>query len=150
MNRRIIIILSVVLLITFGLFIIIFMNSKQGQDSKQEQTFDNNRVPTRPANEITRSIDESSEQPPEEIIQAEENFYRVNVPDVFVANLTPFENESFSIRSDLVDDGANGQFVFYVEPKTDTLLEAQTALEQWLLENQLTNDQISRLTITFE
>lgn len=149
MNRRIIIILGGILTLV-GITLLVLLVTQRDEDTSSVTPFDENRVPTRIVTDPSTIEDGLTEQPPAQVLEAEQNFYRVNVPDVFVANLTPFENDFFSIRDELVDNGEDGEFVFFVQPKTETTIQAQDALVAWLLENGLTTDQIGELTISFE
>lgn len=148
MNKKTVIIITILLLFV-GLTTLLFVILKPSNNT-ETNTFDKNIVPTRSTIKQGTIIDEKTEMPPEEVLEAEANFYKVNIPDVFIANLTPFENESFLIRSELTDNGPNGEYIFFVEPKIESITQVQEDLIQWFLENGLTNDQISELDVTFE
>lgn len=82
-----------------------------------------------------------------EVHDQQEEYELENATDVYVAGLTPFENNSFSVVSDYAYKPA-GHYVFYVEARTDRE-NARLAFISWLKSNNLTDTQIGSLDILY-
>lgn len=73
---------------------------------------------------------------------------RLNAPDVYLHNQLPVVQPTFNI--DAYIDRARSTFVFRVYPKTDSLLQVQQDVNDWLLSIGLTQDQIDSLVIEYQ
>lgn len=77
------------------------------------------------------------------------NEQKVEHPDTYVANNTPFENAFFSIRTDF-DPNPPAHNYFIVTQKTENEEEVQQAVNVWLQQLDLSTEQIQSLDIRYE
>ena len=84
----------------------------------------------------------------EELVTEVEEYQRINRPDVYITNRTPFENDLFSIKSDF-ERKVPAHYYFSVSPKTDIETTRQ-AVDAWLQLQGLTAEQISQLDIRYQ
>jgi hypothetical protein len=86
---------------------------------------------------------------PDGFFEEEAAYLRENRPDVYLSNNVPYESETFSIQSRMIE-GATTRFVFDVRPKAATTQQVRNDLNNWLKQLQLTDEQISQLEITIQ
>jgi hypothetical protein len=79
--------------------------------------------------------------------EVEEEFMRSENPDVFLRNNTPYEQAEFSVTS--VYDERKSDFVFTVTAKSTDRLRAREAFITWMQSLGMTNDDISKLQVTY-
>lgn len=75
-----------------------------------------------------------------------EEFQRINYPDVFLANQTPYETEQFVITHEY--DPGVGAFVFQVQLRGN-IQESRQAFADWLVSLGMTGEQVDRVQIEF-
>lgn len=83
----------------------------------------------------------------EELVTEVEEYQRVNRPDVYITNRTPFENDMFSITSDF-ERKVPAHYYFIVTPKSD-IETVRQAVDAWLQLQGLTAEQINQLDIRY-
>jgi hypothetical protein len=76
-----------------------------------------------------------------------DNYMKINDPDVFLANQTPFNNDLISITSTLQTEG-EGFFSFTVTSNQGIVI-AQREFANWALRLGLTQDQINNLAVEY-
>lgn len=84
-------------------------------------------------------------------VEADQQFLLENNPDMYVANLLPYETNSFSISERLTmnENGtATSTFIISVKPGS-TRETAEAALRDWLASQRLTQQQINQLRFEY-
>lgn len=84
----------------------------------------------------------------QETFDAIEEEDRLNAPNVYIGNKMPVEKESFSM-DDYVDKNRKS-IVFVVKLKTISLQQVQEDVNNWLLSEGLTQEQIDTLIIEYD
>src|SRR3989344_3633781 len=83
---------------------------------------------------------------PEGGFEEQEDYVRLNKPDIYLTNKTPFTSPTFIVQSTYVE-GNPGHFRFTVIQKTATV---KSAFLEWLKSLKLTEEQISHLDIIYK
>lgn len=89
----------------------------------------------------------STEEPPN-FVEDTENYQKENYPDVFLANKTPYKNDSFSVSSAFAKTPKE-HFYFTVILKGEETKSKNEFLD-WLKSQGLTDTQISTLDIRYQ
>lgn len=86
--------------------------------------------------------------PDDEAIKRVEEEERINRPDIFLKNRTPYSEENFSIEGEY--DGSVGQFAFTVTiPQNIGMAQGRQAATMWMKAFGLIDPQIQNLKITY-
>lgn len=80
--------------------------------------------------------------------QIEEENLRRNNPDIYLSGKTPYENSYISVSSDFRSLPSD-HFYFTVTSKTGNKDQAKSEFEKWVISLKLTQDQISKLDVSF-
>lgn len=85
----------------------------------------------------------------EEVMEYTNAYEKENNPDIYVANQTPYETDTFAIRADF-EPKVPAHYYFTVTTKTGAASQAQAAVNEWLKSLDLTQEQIDNLDIRYE
>jgi len=85
----------------------------------------------------------------EDFIAEAEEQERINHPDIYITNKTPYENDSFSITSDF-EPKTPAHYYFTVVSKTNNAASTAQAVDAWLQLQGLTEEQITQLDIRYQ
>jgi len=86
---------------------------------------------------------------PEGLVEDTLQQQKTNDPDVYVANNTPYESNTFSVRADF-ESSTPAHFYFTVTPKVGDEDEVRQAVRVWLQQLDLSDAQIDSLDIRYE
>lgn len=84
-----------------------------------------------------------------DLIEEVEEKERVNHPDIYITNRTPFEDSTFSIRSDF-EPKTPAHYYFIVTSKINDRSTVEQAVNAWLQLQGLTEQQINGLDVRYQ
>ncbi|MCJ7739756.1 hypothetical protein MUP32_00360 [Candidatus Microgenomates bacterium] len=143
MNKKkllIIIAIGLVLLV----ILILVLSLKKATESPESQKFTNGYQPLeikKPT--VTNAFIDTF---PEKAAEKEKEFQRINHPDVFLANLSPYKAENFSVKT---GGFKNGHFSFTVILNKDGQALAKINFFDWLRSKGLDDAQTALLDIDY-
>lgn len=84
-------------------------------------------------------------------IEADQQYILENNPDIFLANLLPYETTMFSLSEELaVNSGERAQSTFLVNVKAgSSIASVRPAVQRWLTSQGLSQEQINQLTFEY-
>ena len=85
----------------------------------------------------------------EEVVNDFENEQRINYPDLYIANKTPYNSDIFSARSVFDPDSSSG-YVLIITSNINNRQQIETAVDIWLQSLNLSREQILELNIRYE
>jgi hypothetical protein len=85
----------------------------------------------------------------EEVVNEFENEQRINYPDLYIANKTPYNSDIFSARSVFDPDSSSG-YVLIITSNINNRQQIETAVDIWLQSLNLSREQILELNIRYE
>ena len=151
MNRKIIIatiiiagLLLLIVIASFG-----YLNRKQTQSN---QEYDAQRVPTITAeqNSAGGTVNEDAYvfPPTQDELTSEQEYYKIQYPDVFLVNNLPYETSSFRVTNQTLRN--DGVYVIQVTPKIENRAQIQQEFITWVQSLGLSPEQISSLIIEYQ
>src|SRR3989344_178136 len=131
------IIIVILIIIAFILFLLIYFLSRRSLPEKRQP----NATPT------TEPINYNA--PPPGTAEKQEQFQKTEYPDAFLANITPYQNNFFSITSDFTSTPTE-HFYFTIRFLSSDKVAAQQSALQWIKGQGLTDQQIQSLDLRYE